>query len=179
MKDMKDTKIKRYSHVELTKEIPADRWHDTATVGTECIVVAVKRKTNEAVIAVKDKGFRCYGSLVVKLEHLKLSENQPVNPVKQGDIFYSAWGYEQTNIDFYEIVKVTEKSVFFKELHSEKTYNDPMHGTAVPISDSSVEDKGRRATIKFNRENEPSFKVYSFANAYPWDGKPMMFSETH
>ena len=172
-------KVKRYSHVELTNEIPSDRWHDTVTVGTECIVVAIKRKTNEAVITVKNKNFRCYGSLVVKLEHLKLSENQPVNPVKSGDIFYSSWGYEQTNIDFYEIVKVTNKSVFFKSLNVEKTYDDPMHGTVVPISDSSVENKGKRAAIKFNRENEPVFKVYSFANAYPWNGQPMYFSETH
>ncbi len=176
---MNDMKIKRYSHVELTKEQPADRWHDTATVGTECVVVAVKRKTNEAVIAVKDKGFRCYGSLVVKIEHLKLSKNQPKNPVKAGDIFYSSWGYEQTNIDFYEILKVTEKSVFFKELHSEKTYDDSMHGTVVPISDSSVEHKGRRATLRLTTQNKPTFKVYSFANAHPWNGEPMSFSETY
>ena len=31
--------------------------------------------------------------------------------MKQGDILVSSWGYEQTNVDFYEVVKVTAKTV--------------------------------------------------------------------
>ena len=31
--------------------------------------------------------------------------------MKQGDVFVSSWGYEQTNVDFYEVVKVTAKTV--------------------------------------------------------------------
>lgn len=34
-----------------------------------------------------------------------------VNPFKVGDIFYDSWGYDQTNIDFYQIVEVGKKSV--------------------------------------------------------------------
>ena len=31
--------------------------------------------------------------------------------MKQGDIFVSSWGYDQTNVDFYEVVKVAAKTV--------------------------------------------------------------------
>jgi|14_taG_2_1085336.scaffolds.fasta_scaffold118372_2 hypothetical protein len=76
-------KIKKHAHVELTKSVPSrGRWQDELKVGTQCIVITVKRKTNEAVLQLKDKNIKCYGSLVVNLEHLKLSDNQPVNPVK-------------------------------------------------------------------------------------------------
>lgn len=30
--------------------------------------------------------------------------------VKVGDVFYNSWGYEQTNIDFYEVVKLRGKT---------------------------------------------------------------------
>lgn len=31
--------------------------------------------------------------------------------MKQGDIFVRSWGYDQTNVDFYEVVKVAAKTV--------------------------------------------------------------------
>ena len=31
--------------------------------------------------------------------------------MKQGDIFVSSWGYDQTNVDFHEVVKVAAKTV--------------------------------------------------------------------
>ena len=33
--------------------------------------------------------------------------------VKAGDIIYTSWGYEQTNIDFYMVTKANGKSVWF------------------------------------------------------------------
>ena len=30
--------------------------------------------------------------------------------IKEGDIFYASWGYEQTNIDFYRVVKKVGKA---------------------------------------------------------------------
>ena len=31
--------------------------------------------------------------------------------MKQGDVFVSSWGYEQTNVDFYEVVRTTAKYI--------------------------------------------------------------------
>jgi hypothetical protein len=35
---------------------------------------------------------------------------------KPGDIFVSSWGYDQTNIDFYQVVKVSGKSIIFRPI---------------------------------------------------------------
>ena len=37
-----------------------------------------------------------------------------------GKIFYSSWGYEQTNIDFYEVVEVSKsgKSLTLQQIGS-------------------------------------------------------------
>lgn len=34
-----------------------------------------------------------------------------VNPFKVGDLLYDSWGWEQTNIDYFEVVSVGNKSV--------------------------------------------------------------------
>jgi hypothetical protein len=35
---------------------------------------------------------------------------------KVGDILYSSWGYDQTNIEFFKVVKVSEFSVWIQEI---------------------------------------------------------------
>lgn len=51
----------------------------------------------------------------------KKSEAQKnmVNPFKVGDLFYASWGYEQTNINFFQIVGVGPKSVTIQEIAQE------------------------------------------------------------
>lgn len=36
-----------------------------------------------------------------------------------GQVYYDSWGYDQTNIDFYKIVEVKEKSVVIQEIAGE------------------------------------------------------------
>lgn len=41
------------------------------------------------------------------------------NPFVVGDILYDSWGYEQTNIDFFQVTNVTDKSVYLRPIASE------------------------------------------------------------
>lgn len=96
-------------------------------------------------------------------------------PVKEGDIFVSSWGYDQTNIDFYEVVKVTPsgKSVWTKRISQEFTEQRGAYGdkvVAVPGSWSeTAEPKLHR--LKYY-DGEPQFRVASYASAWLWDGTP-------
>jgi hypothetical protein len=42
--------------------------------------------------------------------------------IKVGDIFSSSWGYDQTNVNFYEVVSVTARTVKVREIGAE--YSD-------------------------------------------------------
>lgn len=42
-----------------------------------------------------------------------------INPYKVGDILYSSWGYDQTNVDFYQIVEVMAKSIELRKIKGE------------------------------------------------------------
>lgn len=43
------------------------------------------------------------------------------NPYKIDDILYASWGYEQTNIDFYQVVEVKNKSIVIRKIGGELT----------------------------------------------------------
>lgn len=46
----------------------------------------------------------------------KEARKNMVNPFKVGDVLYDSWGYDQTNIDFYQVVAVGPKSVKIREI---------------------------------------------------------------
>lgn len=86
-----------------------------------------------------------------------------VNPFKVGDILYSSWGYDQTNIDFYRVVKVLDKMVEIVEISSKSV--DASH----VVPGGSVKD-GKR--IKKIVQPGGYIRLTSFSSAYKWDGKP-------
>jgi hypothetical protein len=70
--------------------------------------------------SVKDSDEAAAARKLAKAEAKKKAYANLVNPFKVGDIFYDSWGYEQTNIDFYQVVAVGPKSVTLRELASEQ-----------------------------------------------------------
>ena len=93
---------------------------------------------------------------------------------KVGDIFVSSWGYDQTNIDFYEVVKATKATV-----------------TVRAIGKRVVADKGSQTLVEavpgdfLEHRNEPQVKrpracgsygwaitISSCQTGFPWNGQP-------
>jgi hypothetical protein len=82
---------------------------------------------------------------------------------KEGDILYSSWGYDQTNIDWYQVVGVTDKGIKIREIGGEDV--DDSH--VVPIKDHFVGPSMTKLVTP-----NGSIKIKSFAYAQKWDGKP-------
>jgi hypothetical protein len=84
-----------------------------------------------------------------------------------GDILYSSWGYDQTNVDWYQITAVVGKSIVMREIAgksvgSDKTVPQPGHFVGEPMKKIPQGAGSDRASVKIN----------SFSYAYPWDGRP-------
>lgn len=96
----------------------------------------------------------------------------PEDAPKVGDILYSSWGYDQTNIDFYEVRRVMGSMIVIQELENKIVRNDgPMH-YVVPITGQY---KGAPLRRKFGpRWNGKGYavSVHSSASASLWDGTP-------
>lgn len=57
--------------------------------------------------------------------------------LRVGDILYSSWGWEQTNIDFYQVVAIRGSAVDLRQLDQRTTEDGYMCGTTVPLPDVS------------------------------------------
>ena len=88
--------------------------------------------------------------------------------VKVGDIYYTSWGYDQTNIDFYQVVNRTAATVEVVKIG--KNCVDSMTGVDMVVPDPNPMVKWGD-TIK-RKINTTGFKIASYAYAYPWDGEP-------
>ena len=91
-----------------------------------------------------------------------------------GDILYSSWGYDQTNIDFYEVTRTMKKSVDIRKLAQTQEHTGFMSGTTEPVKGSYTGEKMLKRVGPGN-----TISIYSFASAYPWDGQPKHNSWYH
>ena len=53
--------------------------------------------------------------------------------VKVGDIYRTSWGYEQTNIEYFEVIEVKGKHAILREIAQERTETGFMQGKCVPL----------------------------------------------
>lgn len=87
-----------------------------------------------------------------------------------GDILYSSWGYDQTNVDFYEVTELRGKMVVIREVASKTVKSTPPQDYVVPVPGRYIgKPMKKRPQVSGGR---PYVKITSFAHAYPWDGKP-------
>lgn len=106
------------------------------------------------------------------------AKNAFEHTLKEGDILYSSWGYDQTNIDFYQVTKVVgKKSVKIRKIYSGIDHHDGCQSNyVVPMKDSFYENRGeydRDGNEMLKRVQEGNIvSISSYANAYPWDGSP-------
>jgi hypothetical protein len=90
--------------------------------------------------------------------------------IEVGDIFYCSWGYDQTNIDFYEVTRLMGASVAIRPIQS-RSVREEIGGeylVAVPGAYMGGEQTKR---IKM-WSNEPTLNINSYSAAYPWNGQP-------
>lgn len=62
------------------------------------------------------------------------------HPFKIGDIIYNSWGWEQTNIDFYQIVGITKKSIKIRRIHQRTEETGIMCGITTPMKDFFLDE---------------------------------------
>jgi hypothetical protein len=86
--------------------------------------------------------------------------------LKKGDILVASWGYEQTNVDFYEITDVVGKSVILREIESKEAG----HSHVVAIPGHFIGAPLRK--IPQGTGNHLYVKISASTSAFPWDGKP-------
>ncbi len=97
---------------------------------------------------------------------------------KVGDILYSSWGYDQTNVDFYQVVALKGKTmVTLREISSRQVKaTGGMSNTVEAVKDSFTGDEfSRRVDVRYGQ----SVNIDRCSRASAWDGKPKHSSWYH
>lgn len=106
--------------------------------------------------------------------------------IKVGDIFYTSWGYEQTNINLFQVVALKGKTqVIIKEVclsEVDSSYHSSMSRdvifntskTSLVKYPSFVDDQEKGLIKKVcGTKESPFLKLTSYAYAYPYKGEAL------
>jgi hypothetical protein len=92
--------------------------------------------------------------------------------VKTGDIFSSSWGYDQTNVVFYQVVDLTPsgKSARVCQVAEDVVEEGDGWEMVAPLRDDFI-------SAPFTKRigdtgGRPYLRICSFEYAFMWDGKP-------
>ncbi|AHK73616.1 hypothetical protein [Campylobacter coli] len=111
---------------------------------------------------------------IEKLQSLinkKSKENE--DGYKVGDFLYSSWGYEQTNIDFYQVIATTEKTIFLAEVKTDVKVTGWERGLKSPCKNALKLDKAAFKTLS----NFPKDSRGGYAKSlYKYKGKALEFT---
>jgi hypothetical protein len=96
---------------------------------------------------------------------------------KPGAVWFCSWGYDQTNVDFYRVVKLAGAWITLEKIaateHSDDTPDRPatFTGRAVPADPARPIGKPFRRKLALYTSG-PFVKIESYSHAQPWDGTP-------
>ena len=94
--------------------------------------------------------------------------------IKVGDIFLYSWGYEQTNVEVYQVVKRTEKMVQIREIATEVVKSvTSMSSKVLPVKDKFIGEVIRKKIID---KGSSIFIKMDIGNAYQWNGEEIFES---
>ena len=177
--------IRKNDIVSNTKPVTTYRWTPAAAgsrlrcvntvvpVGTRFRVWKAKRDGSLYASNIDAKSYSVTTMLHVN-DVIKLDAPKP--SVKVGDIFVCSWGYDQTNVDYYKVLAVKNKSVVIAEVGQSRNYTGNMQGECVPNVNEIV---GQPMTKRIQADcgDSVSLKITSFSWAFPWNGKTNHFTE--
>ena len=100
--------------------------------------------------------------------------------LKPGDILESSWGWEQTNVDFYQVIAVRGKrTIIMREIGSDLIESTgQMSGKRIPVKDAFIKDAPelRKRAGSLGPGNREYISLNSYSSAHLWDGKPCFCS---
>jgi len=96
--------------------------------------------------------------------------------LKKGDIIYNSWGYDQTNIDFFQVVKITKCFVVLRPIHGNKSSDGPtsMTGKSSAVKNEFTSEQTTRHKAVF--WNGGNYIKFQYGGGSKWDGTPKRYS---
>ena len=154
----------------------ADHLHAIAYNGTSRKAVWYYRFLNEAGFLDRvDRFFASMKGHIDQVEKRRTERREFTTALKPGDILHTSWGYDQTNVDFYQVIQVCGKStIIIREIAStlKETEGGFMQGTRTALKDQFLKDEPELKKRVNAFQGREYVRMTSYSSAYLWDGKP-------
>jgi len=101
------------------------------------------------------------------------AEQNKAHTLNVGDVITNSWGYDQTNVDCYQITRKTEHFVWLKPIASKLVPHDgysPMAGRVVPCPGEFIEGKPEE-----QHKASGESVGFKFGSGSKWDGKESLY----
>jgi hypothetical protein len=126
----------------------------------------------------------------IKQENIskRQSKKEFKTSLKPNDILYTSWGYDQTNVEFYQVLTVHNNTITIQEICQEYTPTQSMAGYTLPVpnkpvkvnnwidgvcqkADAPIVTKRAQGYTDLNGVTKDHVKINESATAWKWDGQ--------
>lgn len=104
-------------------------------------------------------------------QSLRDERKNNVHGLVEGDILWSSWGYEQTNINFYQVLSAVGKSIVVREISLNVIRSDGSGSDYVVPDVGSFKKGPPMKKIPQGSGKDARVKIET-SYAYKWDGQP-------
>lgn len=95
----------------------------------------------------------------------RAAERNAPHSLAVGDVLVSVWGFEQTNIDYYQVTQLVSKSfIEVAPIAQERTYETSMSGDCTPVINQFVGEPIKRKVSMIG--GKPYIKLDSYRSAH-------------
>jgi hypothetical protein len=105
----------------------------------------------------------------------KQKANEAAELMKEGTILYSSWGYEQTNVDFYEVIERKGQTVTVQRIGS--TIVEEWQNYTGKVVADRTNKIGQAFTKRINKYGTITLENYKSVSI--WNGEPKYFSSNY
>jgi hypothetical protein len=123
-------------------------------------------------LSLSDDMKRAHNDLVKRYKAIEAekTELKPIDKVTVGDIFVSIWGYEQSNVEFFQVTRKTKSTIALRRLRNEIIETGEFYDSVIPNVDYPSEESITRKKV-FDCHDLISIKLSGFKSAMLWNGK--------
>lgn len=102
-----------------------------------------------------------------------------VNPYRVGQVLHSSWGYDQTNVEFFQILEVRPLALKVRQISGTHERNHLDGGSTAPVLDRFCKEPAVWVTIQVSERGYHSVPSPIYGDLYTYDGRPLSWSDGH
>ena len=177
-----ELKIDFYKMLYPSSEICEKSNHTFIFDRNECTLIILRGKSTKPLVKLVFGTFEMLkeyaNAFIKKAATAQEIEKQRIEAIREetnklfvsGALLLCSWGYEQTNVSFFQILERNGSKALIVEVDQSKKLDSSDYGTTSPIKNSF---KGNPFAVRISNHG---IKLSSYQQLFVWNGKPVYWS---